>query len=92
MTLAYAILCGLIICLLILSAFFSGSETALTAVSRARIHQLERSGNKRAHIVQQLIEARERLLGAILLGNNLVNILASVLATSLFLSLFGNSR
>jgi Mg2+/Co2+ transporter CorB len=91
MTLTYAILFGLVIALLILSAFFSGSETALTATSRARIHQLERRGNKRAHIVQRLIEARETLIGAILLGNNLVNILASALATSVFVQLFGNA-
>ncbi len=91
MTMTLAVLCGLIVFLLILSAFFSGSETALTAVSRARIHQLERSGNKRAKIVQQLIGARERLIGAILLGNNLVNILASALATSVFVQFFGNA-
>ncbi|KZL17057.1 Magnesium and cobalt efflux protein CorC [Pseudovibrio axinellae] len=78
-----------ILLLLVLSGFFSGSETALTAASRARMHALEKSGNKRAIIVARLIEYRERLIGALLLGNNLVNILASALATSLFLRNFG---
>ena len=76
-----------ILCLLGMSAFFSGSETALTAASRTRMHQLERDGNKRAAAVNALIGDRERLIGAILLGNNLVNILASALATTLFASL-----
>ncbi|WP_300377794.1 HlyC/CorC family transporter [Henriciella sp.] len=76
-----------ILFLLGMSAFFSGSETALTAASRNRIHQLERDGDKRAALVSSLISDRERLIGAILLGNNLVNILASALATNLFASL-----
>jgi len=78
-----------ILVLLGMSAFFSGSETALTAASRARMHQLEKEGDKRAAAVNRLIANRERLIGSILLGNNLVNILASVLATSLFTLLFG---
>ncbi|RIJ24251.1 HlyC/CorC family transporter [Henriciella barbarensis] len=76
-----------ILCLLGMSAFFSGSETALTAASRTRMHQLERDGDKRATKVTTLISDREKLIGAILLGNNLVNILASALATTLFASL-----
>lgn len=83
---------GYIIAILVLlgmSAFFSGSETALTAASRARMHQLEKDGDGRAAAVNKLIANRENLIGAILLGNNLVNILASVLATSLFTVLFG---
>ncbi len=75
--------------LIILSAFFSGSETSLTAISRARVHRLAQEGNRRALILQALLAAPERLLGAILLGNNLVNILASALATTLFIRLFG---
>ena len=78
-----------ILILLCLSAFFSGSETALTAASRARMHQLEEEGDKRARAVNRLLANREDFIGAILLGNNFVNILASVLATSLFTSLFG---
>ncbi|MEL7540108.1 MAG: HlyC/CorC family transporter [Pseudomonadota bacterium] len=76
-----------ILVLIGMSAFFSGSETALTAASRARMHQYEKDGDKRASLVNSLISDRERLIGAILLGNNLVNILASALATSLFVSL-----
>ena len=80
-----------IIFLLFLSAFFSGSETALTAASRARIHQLKNNGSKRAIMVEALIMSKERLIGALLLGNNLVNILASSLATSLLITLFGDN-
>lgn len=91
MTMALAITVGAIFALLVLSGFFSGSETALTATSRARMHELERRGDRRASIVQRLVKYPERLIGAILLGNNLVNILASALATSLFLSVFGDA-
>ena len=68
--------------LLILSGFFSGSETALTAVSKHVMHQMEQNGDRRAITVNALHEDKERLIGAILLGNNLVNILSSALATS----------
>ncbi len=91
MTLAFGIVIGSIIALLVLSGFFSGSETALTATSRARMHELERKGNKRASTVKRLVQYPERLIGAILLGNNLVNILASALATTVFLKLFGDA-
>ncbi len=91
MTLATGLLLGAVLALLVLSAFFSGSETALTAASRARMHQLEKAGDGRAGIVGQLLERRDRLIGTILIGNNLVNILASALATSLFIALFGDA-
>ncbi|ADM08254.1 CBS domain protein [Parvularcula bermudensis HTCC2503] len=78
----------LILFLLCLSAFFSGSETALTATSRARIRTLELKGSRPAAAVLKLTEDKERLIGAILLGNNLVNILASALATSFLASIF----
>jgi Mg2+/Co2+ transporter CorB len=77
--------------MLAMSGFFSGSETALTAVSRPRMLALAKNGNKRAGIVAKLTEDRERLIGAMLLGNNLVNIFASALATTLFTSLFGDA-
>lgn len=77
--------------LLILSAFFSGSETALTAASRPLMHQLEKDGNPRAQLINKLRHHKERLIGAILLGNNLVNILASALATSLLMTMFGEA-
>ncbi|MCW5723425.1 MAG: HlyC/CorC family transporter [Maricaulaceae bacterium] len=77
--------------LLLMSAFFSGSETALTATSRARMLQLEKDGDRQARRVNGLIDNRERLIGAILLGNNLVNILASTIAAAVFLGLFGEA-
>jgi Mg2+/Co2+ transporter CorB len=76
---------------LLLSAFFAGSETALTASSRASMTRLEKHGNKRAGIVNRLLEQRERLLGALLFGNNAVNIAASALATGVLLAWFGNA-
>ena len=82
---------GLIVLLLIISAFLSGSETALTATSKARILRLQQDGARRARWVIFLLEQKERLLGAILLGNNMVNILASALATRVFLEIFGES-
>ncbi len=78
------------ICLL-LSAFFSASETALTASSRAAMLRLERQGSRDAGIVNRLLATRERLLGAVLLSNNLVNTAASTLATGLLLTLFGKA-
>lgn len=72
-----------------LSAFFSGAETALIAASRARMHQLEKAGERRAAVVTALLARKERLIGSLLVGNNLVNILAAALATGAFLSLFG---
>jgi len=80
-----------IVALLFFSGFFSGSETALTAASRARIHRLAVDGSSRAVRVRRLLDNPERLIGGILLGNNLVNILASALATSLFINLFGDT-
>ena len=77
--------------LLFLSAFFSGSETALTVASRPLMHQLESKGNKHAKTVNKLQERKGVLIGAILIGNNLVNILASALATSLLIGFFGEA-
>jgi Mg2+/Co2+ transporter CorB len=79
-----------IVTCLALSFFFSGSETALTAFSRARMLRMEKAGNRRAAIVNRLLNARERLIGGILLGNNLANIAASSLATGLMLMWFGD--
>ena len=80
-----------VLVLLATSAFFSGSETALTAVSRARIHAMEQEGNARAASVSRLLNKPERIIGTVLLGNNLVNILASALTTSLLIALFGEA-
>jgi Mg2+/Co2+ transporter CorB len=81
---------AVLICLLV-SAFFSGSETALTASSRASMLRLEKHGNRDAAIVNRLLSMRERLLGALLLGNNVTNITASTLATGVLLSWFGSA-
>ncbi|HTS41675.1 MAG TPA: HlyC/CorC family transporter [Xanthobacteraceae bacterium] len=80
---------AILICLL-LSFFFAGSETALTASSRAAMLRLEQDGNKQAGIVNKLLAARERMIGALLLGNNAVNIAASTMAASLFLAWWGD--
>ena len=77
------------ICLL-LSAFFAASETALTASSRATMHRLAKHGNRRAAIVNRLRNARERLIGALLFGNNAVNIAASSIATAIMLDWWGD--
>ncbi len=84
LTVAAILLC------LVLSAFFSASETALTASSRAAMMRLEKQGNKDASIVNRLLAMRERLLGVLLFGNNLTNIAASTLATGLLLAFFGH--
>jgi len=71
----------IILLLLSISAFFSAAETSLTGASRARMHQLEREGDKAAGRVNRLIGKQNLMLGSLLLGNNLINILASALAT-----------
>lgn len=80
-----------IILLIIASAFFSGSETGLTAVSKAKIHKMKMNGNKRAETVSNLRQNKDRLIAALLLGNNVVNILASAIATSLAIKMFGDN-
>lgn len=77
--------------LILMSGFFSGSETALTSVSRAKIHKLKMEGNRKAIKVNELHDDKERLIGSILLGNNVVNIAASALATALAIELVGQS-
>jgi Mg2+/Co2+ transporter CorB len=81
---------AILICLVI-SAFYSASETALTASSRAAMARLEKQGNRDASIVNRLLATRERFLGAILFANNLTNIAASTLATGLLLTFFGKT-
>ena len=81
----------IIFILLCLSGFFSGSETALTAASRSRLHNWEKEGNKRAGLVNRIRERKDRMIGALLLGNNLVNILASALATSVLIKAVGEA-
>ena len=71
----------IILALLSISALFSAAETALTAASRGRMHQLEKDGDRAARRVNSLLEDRESMIGAVLLGYNLINILTSALAT-----------
>src|SRR5437016_7519785 len=85
----WLVLVVVLVCLL-LSAFFAASETALTASSRASMHRLEKQGDRRAAIVNRLLDARERMIGALLFGNNAVNIAASSLATGVLLAWFGD--
>ena len=80
-----------IMCLLVLSAFFSGSETALTAASRAKLKTLADKGSLGATAAMKITEDNERMIGAILLGNNVVNILSASLATALLTRVLGDS-
>lgn len=82
---------GAILLLLICSAFFSGSETALTAASRGKLHGQADRGSAGAKAALKLKEDNERLIGGILLGNNVANILATSLATALFTTVLGDS-
>jgi len=77
--------------LLVFSAFFSGSETALTAASRGKLRTQADKGSRGAQRALAITEDNERLIGSVLLGNNLVNILATSLTTALFTRLFGES-
>lgn len=88
---AFWLTCGAILALLILSAFFSGSETALTAASRGKLRSMADKGSVGAIRALKVTEDNERLIGAVLLGNNLVNILSAALATTMFTRLFGDS-
>jgi len=80
-----------ILALLVMSAFFSGSETALTAASRGKLRSAADKGSRGAERALDITEDNERLIGSVLLGNNLVNILATSLATALFTRLLGDS-
>lgn len=88
---AFLIMALAILFLLVLSAFFSGSETALTAASRGKLRVQADKGSLSAARALSITEDTERLIGSVLLGNNLVNILAASLATSLFTRAFGES-
>src|SRR3954470_16069417 len=81
---------SIVIACLFISAFFSASETALTGASRASMLRLSKQGNRDADVVSSLFEMRERLIGALLLGNNIANIGASALATGMLTAWFGD--
>ena len=80
----------MLIALLVLSALFSSSETALTTVNRIRIRTLAGQGDKRAMTLLAVLQNPEKMLSVILIGNNVVNLYASSLATTVTLSLFGS--
>jgi len=82
---------GALAILLVLSAFFSGSETALMSINRYRLLHLAREGSRGARLARKLLEQPDRLIGLILLGNNFVNILASALATLAFVRIAGEA-
>ena len=88
MDFSIGILLGIIFGLILLSAFFSGAETSLTSASKSRMHTLAKSGKKNAIIFEKIFKNKELLICTILLVNNLVNVLASALATSILLELF----
>lgn len=82
---------GELVLLLLAGAFFSASETALTAVSRARMTALEGEGNARARLINKIREHKEKMIGALLLGNTVVNILLGALATAVLIQIFGKA-
>lgn len=88
---AFWITAGAIAVLIIFSGFFSGSETALTAASRGKLRANADKGDARAERALDITEDNERLIGSVLLGNNVVNIVATSLATSLLTKLFGQN-
>lgn len=75
--------------LIIVSAFFSASETSLIGSSNAKLHQYKNRGNKRAGLVISLREKKDQLIGTVLIGNNVVNIIAASIATGIFIKAYG---
>jgi putative hemolysin len=86
-----AVMLVVLITLLFCSAFFSGSETALMAISKLRLRHLAKTMPKRAASIERLLKEPERLIGTILLGNNLVNVAMSAIATVLAISVWGEA-
>lgn len=77
--------------LIVLSAFFSAGETAMTAASEPRMLAAEKNGNRFAKMVNKILERKDRMIGAMLLGNNAINILASAITTNLLIGMFGEA-
>ncbi len=90
MTFEVALIIAAIALLIALSAFFNGSETGLTAASRARMHALEQDGNAKAAVVNRILSQPEKMIGSVLLGNTLVDVLAASLASTLAVKLVGD--
>lgn len=86
-----AIQFGTLVILLLLSAFFSSAETALTTINKIRIQELAEKGNKKAKTVLKVTEDSGKMLSAILIGNNIVNLSAASLTTTISLKLWGNT-
>lgn len=84
-------LLGLLVFLIICSAFFSSSETGLLSLNRYRLRHMSREGNRSAQRAQRLLSTPDRLLGTILVGNNVVNILAASIATVIAVELWGDA-
>ena len=84
-------LLGLLVFLIICSAFFSSAETGLLILNRYRLRHLSREGNRSAQRAQRLLNTPDRLLGTILVGNNVVNILAASIATVIAVDLWGDA-
>jgi len=84
-----SVILAAIVVLLVLSAFFNASETALTAASRARMHALEQEGNSKARLVNRLLRQPAKMIGAVLLGNTLVDVLAASLASGVAVVMVG---
>jgi Mg2+/Co2+ transporter CorB len=86
-----SVLLGTLVILIIISGFFSGSETSLMTLNRYRLRHLVKSGNPGARRASKLLERPDRLIGLILLGNNFVNLLASAIATLIAIRLLGEA-
>ena len=84
-------LLGLLVFLIVCSAFFSSSETGLLSLTRYRLRHMSREGNRSAQRAQHLLSTPDRLLGTILVGNNVVNILAASIATVIAVELWGDA-
>src|SRR5690554_3492074 len=84
-------LLALLIFLILCSAFFSSSETGLLSLNRYRLRHMSREGNRNAQRAQRLLNKPDRLLGTILVGNNVVNILAASIATVIAVDLWGDA-
>lgn len=91
MTIAIGASLFAILVLIVASAIINGSETALTAASRARLHALDEAGNARAKLVNKLLAAPEKLIGATLIGNTLVTVLAAAIASNLAVQFYGQA-
>ena len=81
-----------LVVLLVVSAFFSISETSMMALNRYRLRHLAKTGHRGARLASQLLARHRRLLGVVLLGNNLINAAAAVLVTEIAFRLFGDSE